>query len=227
MPGAKTIVYVDGYNLYYGLLTRGPHKWLDLVSLCDAIINSSGHASQIVRLKYFTAPIKANERSGRESVQRQQLYHQALKYHSEPLVEIIQGFFVRTQNTLPRADGSGLVDVLRYEEKQTDVSIAVHALLDAMNGEMDHAVVITNDSDLEPLLQGFKSQFPEKKLGHIAPRQKGNDRSVSVRLTQQADWSREYVLEDELAAHQLPTRVVRQSGKRKVYVKPRDWEHLE
>jgi hypothetical protein len=29
----KTIVYIDGFNLYYGLLRRSPYKWLDLVSL--------------------------------------------------------------------------------------------------------------------------------------------------------------------------------------------------
>jgi len=31
--GVKTIVYVDGYNLYYGLLRKSPHKWLDLFAL--------------------------------------------------------------------------------------------------------------------------------------------------------------------------------------------------
>ena len=26
---ARTRVYVDGYNLYYGCLKGSPHKWLD------------------------------------------------------------------------------------------------------------------------------------------------------------------------------------------------------
>jgi hypothetical protein len=26
----KTRVYIDGFNLYYGLLRGTPHKWLDL-----------------------------------------------------------------------------------------------------------------------------------------------------------------------------------------------------
>jgi hypothetical protein len=29
----RTIVYVDGYNLYYGLLRKSAYKWLDLYSL--------------------------------------------------------------------------------------------------------------------------------------------------------------------------------------------------
>jgi hypothetical protein len=30
-----TYVYVDGFNLYYGVLRRGPHRWLDLERLCS------------------------------------------------------------------------------------------------------------------------------------------------------------------------------------------------
>jgi hypothetical protein len=26
----RSIVYIDGFNLYYGALCRGPFKWLDL-----------------------------------------------------------------------------------------------------------------------------------------------------------------------------------------------------
>ncbi|MBN3495478.1 hypothetical protein [Vibrio neptunius] len=31
----KTIVYVDGFNFYYGLLRHSPYKWLDLVKLFE------------------------------------------------------------------------------------------------------------------------------------------------------------------------------------------------
>jgi hypothetical protein len=26
----RSIIYVDGFNLYYGAVRGGPHKWLDL-----------------------------------------------------------------------------------------------------------------------------------------------------------------------------------------------------
>ena len=29
----KTIVYVDGYNLYYSILRQSRYKWLDMVKL--------------------------------------------------------------------------------------------------------------------------------------------------------------------------------------------------
>jgi hypothetical protein len=32
----RTVVYVDGYNLYYGLLRGTKLKWLDLVALFES-----------------------------------------------------------------------------------------------------------------------------------------------------------------------------------------------
>ena len=169
--------------------------------------------------------MKANERSGPESVQRQDIYQQALRHHNEGVVEIIKGFHMLIESELPRVDTGELVNVRRYEEKQTDVNIAVHALIDAMNGKMAHAIIVSNDSDLESLFYGLKGEFPSLKLGHIAPREKSTDRSASTRLMEQADWSREYVLKEELRDHQLPRSVVRKSGRRKKhYTKPDAWQ---
>ena len=34
----RTAVYVDGYNLYYGLLKGTPYKWLDPVRLVAELL---------------------------------------------------------------------------------------------------------------------------------------------------------------------------------------------
>jgi len=34
----KAIVYVDGFNLFYGCLKGTPHKWLDLLSLFEKVL---------------------------------------------------------------------------------------------------------------------------------------------------------------------------------------------
>ncbi len=34
----RTIVYVDGFNLYYGALKGSPWKWLDLLLLFETIL---------------------------------------------------------------------------------------------------------------------------------------------------------------------------------------------
>src|SRR5216683_2513803 len=52
--------------------------------------------------------------------------------------------------TAPRAPGTG--EIIKTEEKGSDVALATYLMLDACRGDCDTAVLITNDSDLrEPL----------------------------------------------------------------------------
>ena len=50
----RTIVYVDGVNLYYSVLKRTPYKWLDLKAVFQKIL-APHH--DIVKIKYFTARV--------------------------------------------------------------------------------------------------------------------------------------------------------------------------
>ena len=53
----KTRVYIDGYNLYYGLLKGTPWKWLDLELFSKGLLNPD---HEIVSIDYFTAPVKTH-----------------------------------------------------------------------------------------------------------------------------------------------------------------------
>ena len=49
----KTIAYIDGGNLYHGLLRRCPrYKWLDLAALVRSLLSKE---HDLVSVKYFTA----------------------------------------------------------------------------------------------------------------------------------------------------------------------------
>ena len=70
----RTIVYVDGFNLYYGCLKDSAERWLDVGALCERMLSSD---SEIVGIEYFTARVKGrpgNPHAG----QRQQTYFRAL-----------------------------------------------------------------------------------------------------------------------------------------------------
>ena len=43
----KTIVYVGGFNLYYGCVKRTPYKWLNIQSLSELLLPNN----KIVGLK--------------------------------------------------------------------------------------------------------------------------------------------------------------------------------
>ncbi|MFA4566246.1 hypothetical protein P2A54_20955 [Xanthomonas perforans] len=65
-------------------------------------------------------------------------------------------------------------------------------------------------------LAAIREDFPTIVLGVVTPRRPPvdgeSDRRVSVSLSSRADWTRQYILDSELAAAQLPERV-RKPGK--------------
>ena len=54
MADKRTIVYVDGSNLYYGLLRHTAHKWLDLSAFAKKLLIPE---YQIETIKYFTSRV--------------------------------------------------------------------------------------------------------------------------------------------------------------------------
>jgi hypothetical protein len=54
-PRKRCLVYVDGFNLYYGVLEANPAwKWLNLQSLFEALRPDE----EVVAIKYFTALVE-------------------------------------------------------------------------------------------------------------------------------------------------------------------------
>jgi hypothetical protein len=51
---ARTIVYIDGFNLYYRALKGTSHKWLDLEALSLASLPAN---LIIVGINYYTARV--------------------------------------------------------------------------------------------------------------------------------------------------------------------------
>ena len=53
----KTIVYIDGFNLYYGLLRGTRNMWLDLERFAQSLLTDQ---HSIIELKYFTARVRGD-----------------------------------------------------------------------------------------------------------------------------------------------------------------------
>jgi 6-hydroxy-3-succinoylpyridine 3-monooxygenase len=68
----KTIVYVDGLNLYYAALRGTPYKWLDLYALFRDKVLEAG--TEVEQIRYYTAPVKGSSSDDPCSPQRQQRY---------------------------------------------------------------------------------------------------------------------------------------------------------
>jgi len=145
----KTIVYVDGFNLYYGAVKGTPYKWLNVKTLCQLLLPKN----QIIRIKYFTAPVIARPNDPHQP-NRQQLFFRALQ--TIPELEIIFGRFLSHEIMMPLAHPPlgqpKYAKVIKTEEKGSDVNIAAHMVNDGHKGLYQVGILVSNDSDLvEPV----------------------------------------------------------------------------
>ncbi len=147
-PMLRANIYVDGFNFYYGALKHRPHlKWLDYRALAEELL--SGYEINTVR--YFTAPA-LNRLNDKSASQRQGVYLQALEENSA--IEIYKGQFKESPAWLPLAkelkEGNlKFVQVMKTVEKGSDASLAAYLVRDSCHREMDVALVMSNDSDLQ------------------------------------------------------------------------------
>jgi len=193
----RTYVYVDGFNLYYGALKGLPWKWLDLFALFQ---NTLQQHHNILAIKFFTARVSVTP-NDQSKPQRQDTYLRALQ-HYRPEVEVYFGHFLSHKVRLPLAVPTSrqrTVEVIRTEEKASDVNLAVHLLNDCWLDAYDCAVVVTNDSDIAEAMRLVKQQ-QRKLIGLATP---GN-RHPSRQLTAHADFSLRIRNKTVLQQSQLP-----------------------
>lgn len=158
-PLTRTIVYIDGFNLYYRALQRTSHKWLDIAAMSAASLPAT---CQIERINYYTARISG--RVDHDAPRRQHAYLRALE--TLPNVAIHYGNFLVTQKWAgivqppkfrpiphqPAVPDPQVAYVWKTEEKGSDVNLGVHLVRDAFRQDFDIAAVLTNDTDLlEPM----------------------------------------------------------------------------
>ena len=118
----RTIVYVDGYNLYYGLLRKSKLKWLDLLSLFEGHVLDQN--ADLVEVRYYTAPVLGRMSDDGESPQRQRRYLQALRKMHPSRLTIVEGRilastpFQRLVSPIPEAPHLSKVQVFDFNEKR-------------------------------------------------------------------------------------------------------------
>ncbi|QBN18945.1 NYN domain-containing protein [Flavobacterium nackdongense] len=163
----RVIVYVDGFNLYFGMLDAGFDycKWLNLNLLVHNLLHSN---QELVDVKYFTSRVSNNP----DKQKRQNTYIEALESVG---VNIFYGNYQsdtieckRCKNVWPK-----------FNEKMTDVNIATHILIDAYQDKYDMAMLISGDSDLVPPMRAVHEIFKSKRV-FVAFPPKRHNQSVAL-----------------------------------------------
>ena len=161
----RLIVYIDGFNLYFGMTSVYTNiKWLNVELMAQHIIKPH---QTLVAVKYFTSLVSNNP----PKEKRQRAYLSALKTTN---TNIIYGHY----KSKPMSCFSCNHTWNDNEEKMTDVNIAVQMLSDAMDDLFDMAMLISGDSDLVPAISTIHSKFPQKRVMVAFP---PNRHNVSVK----------------------------------------------
>jgi len=199
------ICYIDGFNLYHGLRSKGwrKHYWLDVWALSERFLLKG---QTLVEVVYCTTLIKKDP----EGQKRQQTFIDALKAH-RPGIKVVYGHYLAKEM---KCFGCGNT-YTRHEEKMTDVNIACHLLTDAMDDRFDVALVLSGDSDLVPPVRMVRDRWPKKRLIAIFP---PNRKSDALR---RAVHGHKRVAEADVRQSQLPAEVPLDRGK--VARKPSEW----
>ena len=192
--------------------SRGsPCKWLNLEALCQHLLPKD----KIHRIRYFTANVSARPGDPRLPV-RQETYLRALA--TLPAVSVHLGvFYVSTAGAYlanPPAAGPRTVEVIKTEEKGSDVALATYLMLDAYRGDCDTAVLITNDSDLREPLRLAHEELG-LRTGVINPH-KPRRRSRALQAT-----FFKQLRPGALSASQFATEITDHAGRK--ITKPADW----
>lgn len=194
----RVIAYIDGFNLYFGLRSKGwkRYYWLDLQQLANALLKPQ---QGLEAVHYFTSRIRSDG-VNTEDVQRQAAYLEALE--TRDVVRIHYGHFLERPRQC-RQCGSRWMD---YEEKMTDVNIAAQLLADAHEDRFDIALLVSGDSDLTTPVQSVRDRFPDKRVVLAFP---PNRRSHQL---QQAAHGHLVISETAFRRSQLEPQVVRGDG---------------
>jgi hypothetical protein len=144
---------------------------VERVVFCTALIdggaNPDGHRDQDIYLKalrasgsvdhiehgYYVSRVKSAPLATRDSKGRPQLTTAAW-----PVVVQQEG--------LPVHNARFLVSYAYREEKGSDVNVAAHLLLDVLRGDVDAAIVVSNDSDLRYPIEQARLLVP---VGTVNP----------------------------------------------------------
>ena len=197
----RTYIYIDGFNFYYGAVKDTPYKWLDFKKLFGYLLDTS---HQIISIKYFTAIVTG--KIDPDQPVRQKTYIRALKKYI-PEISVYYGKFLSHNVFKPLAypinknlfgKNIKFVNVIKTEEKGSDVNLSVQLLNDAWLDLHDCAVIVSNDSDLSESLRLVK-ELHKKKIGLITP----GKIHPSRELLKYSDFTKR-VRKGVLAASQLP-----------------------
>jgi hypothetical protein len=188
--------------------TNWPDATVDRVVYCtariDAVDNPSGHADQDVYLKALAVTASVDYIEYGYYVARVKSLPLALREPNGRPRLVSPGWPVMVQDGAgePVNDARFMVSVAHREEKGSDVNVASHLLWDVLLGEIDAAVIISNDSDLQLPVKRARERVPVGLINPTSGQTAGALRATAGTGVSRHFWRK--LSADDFTSHQLP-----------------------
>jgi uncharacterized LabA/DUF88 family protein len=159
----RVAVYVDGFNLFFGIRSKNPKAVnFDVASYVRSRLGSN---QRLASVRYYSAPVVGNP----DAERAQKRYFAALRASK---VEVILGRFQQKTIHCEHCGHS----IPSFEEKMTDVNIAVDLLTDGLMDQFDVAILVSADSDLVPPIKKLARCAMDKKVvAYFPPNRSSKD----------------------------------------------------
>lgn len=198
----KLNLYIDGFNLYFGLKSFGSkYKWLDVAEIGKKLCKSDQVLHEV---KYFTAKIQGNDHA---AIKRQEIYLEALQAIG---VKVIFGKFLKKKTRCPKCKQT----YFTFEEKESDVNLATELLVDAASNIADVYLLLSGDSDLILPMEKARDEYKRVVVPVFPPNRHSSE--IKRRMGKFIPMS-----EALLRKSQLPSPVIKTDGY-KLY-RPKQW----
>ena len=204
----RVAAYIDGFNLYHGIHSDSGrrHLWLDLERLLqEKVFVDPARGQYLSAVHYFTAAVHGPGRA------RQDVYLRALAAHGT-CTQTHLGRFQRKTMTCRNCAASWS----SWEEKESDVSLAVELVKAAALDQYDRALLVSADSDMCPAVRSVQAIAPDKPILAVFPPQRHSDQ---LRLQCQSVIQ---LTRSRIARNQLPETVTVPSSGRRL-TRPPHW----
>ena len=201
----KTSFFIDGFNLYHSLKDNpnlNKYKWLDIKKLCYCFIKDQ---KAVHNIYYFTALTTWNP----EKVKRHKKFIHIQEYNG---INVVYGEFRRKTKKCCHCKKI----IKTFEEKETDVNIAINLFEFAYKDLYNTAMIISGDSDLIPAIRAVRKNFPSKEICVIIP----PGRRAEL-LKKEADYYKK-IKTKHLQWSRLPSKIV--IGNDNVIECPQKWK---
>lgn len=164
----RVIVYIDGFNLYFGMREAGFDncRWLDLKKMVQKLIKPDQSLEDI---KYFTSRVSNDP----QKQKRQANYIDALESTG---VKILYGNYQNSAEECKRCGHTWKT----AKEKMTEVNIATNMIVDGFNDLYNMALLISGDSDLVPPVRATHTHIKQKRVCIAFPPKRHNASMANV-----------------------------------------------